>query len=285
MRLDFSTIEERMGEFLEYFKPEDKSTDNFYISLSQKDPEEGLFYLLLATHFDSSKSAKDFKLKWKDLKKSSRIDLEQICEEFFDKKISIGGHRRHVSYMGKKEKINYTLKILESYKKIIWECGSQSQFFEIDEKPCFDKLYEKMKQIRNFKPRLPRWDHLEKLSRTHGLYITPKRIYVEDSSGPRDGLTLLFFGERYRKMPKNRKKEFHKYLIKDFPKHWNQKVEDDYKITRELNNWKEVIPYLEKWAIDKIWQRLPVDKRTRAYLFDLETCLCNWQKRKKRPCS
>lgn len=69
MRLDFSAIEERMKEFLEYFKPEDKPTNNFYVNLSQEDPEEGLFYLLLETHFDQQKSAEKFfnKINWKCL--------------------------------------------------------------------------------------------------------------------------------------------------------------------------------------------------------------------------
>lgn len=179
--------------------------------------------------------------------------------------------------MKEKEKINYTVEMLESYKKVVQKYGSQSQFFEINGKSNFNMLYKKMKQIKHFETRLPRWDHLEKLSRTHSFYIIPKRFYAEDSTGPLDGLILLFFGERLRKMSKDRKSKFKKYLKDSFPEYWNTKVEDKYKIENPqgLENWKDVISSLEKWTIDKIYERLPMDKRAPAFVFDLESCLCN----------
>lgn len=264
------------------------------ISLSNPDPnfelmeancqtqnhEEKLFYIFMVTHFDSSKSAKDFydKINWNYLIQSDTAEVLKICKEFFTEKgFIIGDHRRYFRCMKRGKKEEYTTEILESYKNTINKYGSQSQFFEIDSNPEFDTLYQRMKkEIAHFHTRLPRFDHLERVSRTHNFYTIPKRFYAEDATGPLDGLTYLFFGKPYRKD----RNAISEYLRKNFPDEWNPKVEENYQISPEASP-EEVIQTLEQWTIDHVKDSPPLSQRSNpAYIFDLESCLCNWQKRK-----
>jgi hypothetical protein len=80
--------------------------------------EEKLFYVLLATHFAAPATARDFytSLNWKSLLASSTPNLIRICGQFFQSRTLIGDHRRHFRCMGKDEKIDYTVKVLEAYR-------------------------------------------------------------------------------------------------------------------------------------------------------------------------
>jgi hypothetical protein len=115
------------------------------------------------------------------------------------------------------------------------------------------------------------------VSRNHNFYVTPKRLYLEDPnfSGPLDGLTYLFFGKHYRK----NNKVFKKYFIEKFLREWNDEVDKKYRVSQETN-FKEAIPTLEQWAIGHVIELLRPRKWNDAYLFELESCLCNWQKGK-----
>lgn len=281
MKLDFGDVEKRMNDFVSYFSKSLFHLDiNFCSSQSNCQnfvPEEKLFYIFLVTHFDSSHTAKDFyrKLNWKRLQKSNKNRIIKICDGFFSKKRLIGNHRRHFRCMKKKNRIKYTVKILESYKEIVRNYGSQVKFFEINKNPEFDVLYQRMTEIAHFHTRLPRFDHLERVSRAHNFYVAPKRFYSEDATGPLDGLTYLFFGKRYRKD----KQTFSRYFIGNFPLEWNSKVDKKYRIHQRVN-FKEVIERLEQWMIFHVKELLSQNKRNDAFVFDLESCLCNWQKRK-----
>jgi len=119
---------------------------------------------------------------------------------------------------------------------------------------------------------------LEKLCRANKFYCTPKRFYVEDDkSGPRDGLTFLIMGERYRK-----NKQVKEYLLSvDFSRNWNANVISKYSIAHG-ESIKSVLQTLEQWTIENVKKNLKKNQQGNpAFIFDLETNLCNWQKRKK----
>jgi len=111
------------------------------------------------------------------------------------------------------------------------EFGTQAAFFEIDANPTFESLFQKMKQVKisHLKRRVPRFDHLENVSRAHDFYISPIRFYSEENpSGPLDGVTYLFLDDKYRK----NKKEIEEYFKAQFPQQWNGKVDKKYIISR-----------------------------------------------------
>ena len=145
--------------------------------------------------------------------------------------------------------------------------------------PDFDVLFNRMREIDPpFEPRLPRFDHLERLARTHNFFTVPTKFYAEEASGPLDGLTYLLFGLR---LSKNRRR-LEDYLVKDFPKEWNSnpKVDKAYRVS-EGTRLPEVLRMLEKWTIEQVRKSLPRKHQdAKSYIFDLESCLCNWQKRK-----
>lgn len=283
MKFDFDDLEQRLNEFVSYFSINYDKIDRYFDTLISNCqnliPEEKLFYLFLTTHFDSPETAKDFyqKLNWKILQQSNKNRIREILDEFFNKKRKIGDHRRHFRCMKREERVQYTVDVLESYKKVIEKYGPQVKFFEIERQPEFDTLYQKIEKIKGFDTRLPRFDHLERVSRTHNFYITPERFYAEEATGPLGGLTYLFLGIRYRKAED--KTAIKRYLTENFPMEWNAKVDKKYRISRRAK-FEDVIQSLEQWVIDHVKKLLPPDKLNDAYVFDLESCLCNWQKGK-----
>jgi len=135
-----------------------------------------------------------------------------------------------------------------------------------------------MKEIKTFDTRLPRFDHLENFCCANKFYCTPKRFYVEDDkSGPRDGdgLIFLIMGERYRK-----NKQVKEYLLSDdFSRNWNTNVISKYSISQSI---KSALQKLEQWTIETVKKMVKKNQSENpAFVFDLETNLCNWQKRKK----
>ena len=244
--------------------------------------EEYLYLLLLETHFHSYESANRMlnELSWNKLEQSAESEILKSCKTFFKQpKIKIGDHRKYFRCLSIPQKINYTVEVLCSYRTVVKEFQSQKKFFEIDGKPEFDIIYERMKDIKHFEGRLPRFDHLEKLNRAFNFYCIPERFYVEDSSGPLDGLTYLIIGERF----KGNKTQLKAVLFsKTFVKDWNTlvKAQSGFSITQgePLNS---ILQKMEHWAIINVRKRLPKDKRGNpAFVFDLETKICNWQKRK-----
>jgi hypothetical protein len=167
------------------------------------------------------------------------------------------------------------LDIQQKYYNLIGY-GTQAEFFEINANPEFETLYDKMAQISQLNSRLARFDHLENVSRAHNFYVIPTRFYSEESSGPLDGLTYLFIGKRYRQ----EKQAVKNFLVREFPQQWNNKVDEEYHIA-ERATFEEIIACLERWIINYVWEQLPVSKRDKkSFVFDLESCLCNWQKGK-----
>jgi hypothetical protein len=70
------------------------------------------------------------------------------------------------------------------------------------------------------------------------------------------------------------------YLVRDFPVEWNVAVESEYQIPQGAS-LPDVIRKLEIWTIDHVRARLPPRQQNApAYVFSLESCLCNWQKGK-----
>lgn len=279
MKFKISNIKKRLNEFLPFFLNEREKIKKDYEALKVRSQhfstEEKLYYLFLVTHFGNFDSAIRFyqELNWKEFLEIEKIT--EICKIFFLNGIPIGDHRKHFRCMNTKKRVEYTLEILESYKKVIRKYNSQINFFEINQKPIFDSLYQRMIEIKNFHTRLPRFDHLENLSRLFDFYTIPKRFYAEESTGPLDGLTYIIFGKRYRK----NKTEFRKYFSEHFLSEWNSVVDEEYKIKQEITG-KDILVVLEKWLIKIFMEILPQEEYNDTYIFDFESCLCNWQKKK-----
>jgi hypothetical protein len=207
--------------------------------------------------------------------------LKKLCDAFFREvsftgPLQIGDHRKHFKCLSTVKKVTATVRLLLDYRHAMESHSSQAGFFEIGRQDVsFDLLYTRMKDAMPcFSPRLPRFDHLERLSRTHGFYCTPERFYAEDSTGPLFGLTLVVLGVRLGKDNGTRKAD----IERDFPKMWDQSVPAEYRILQHAR-FRIIIANMERWFIDQVRQILPATlKEDKALVFDLESCLCNWQK-------
>lgn len=292
MKLELNDLEHRIKVFVDYFiKSISSDPDRNFLSLqsryqSLEDPEEKLYFVLLTTHFDSSRLADEFyhRLSWNKIQQIDEEAIRQVCQEYIQKKkftgeYLIGDHKRYFRCLPKDKKIEYSVEILTSYKQSMERYGSQQNYFEIDNKNAdFDVLYERMKKIAKFHTRLPRFDHLERLSRLHNFYVTPSGFYAEDSKGPLYGLTCLLFGKRLGKDVGINKQD----LVRELPRIWNDQIGGNYTIPNKPN-FKQVIASLERWVLDRVrsWESLPSVRRDdKAFVFDIESCLCNWQKGK-----
>lgn len=292
MQLDWKELDHRLEKFVEYFvsttSPDSARAHPVLQSKCQSldDPEERLFFILLATHFDSPYLADEFydRLDWNKARQTSEATIRQICEEYiydrrFTGKYAIGDHRRYFRCLPKNKKVDYSVEILVSYRQVIGEYGSQAAFFGFgDGEVTFDTLYQRMKKIAHFHPRLPRFDHLERLSRLHNFYVTPDRFYAEVATGPLYGLTCLIFGKRLSKDSGITKRD----IVQVFPKIWNGQVGREYVIPKGAD-FNQVIARLEQWVIDHVknHEALPPEKRRdKGFVFDVESCLCDWQKGK-----
>lgn len=253
--------------------------DELVAIASRFEGEEKFFYILLVTHFASPRTADEFyaRLDWAGLLQSDTSTIRTVSTGFFQKGHFIGDHRRYFRCLTTSDKkTELTVEILDAYRQVMQAYGSQGRFFETDGHPAFEVLYERMREIRHFERRLPRFDHLEALTRTHGFYFVPTRFFAdEDEGGPRDGLTYLLLGLRLRHT-----KGLRAYLCTAFPDEWNVAVEAKYHIPRG-SNLHDVLRKLEFWTIDQVRARLPsAQQADPAYVFALESCLCNWQKGK-----
>lgn len=293
MELGLRNIDHRIKLFVDYFVAHTSSNpDRDFLALQSKcqslnDPEERLFFILLATHFASSHLADEFykRVSWSKTQQIDESGIRDVCDEYFARKRfigehRIGDHRRYFRCLSKDSKIEYSVRILVSYKQAIEKYGSQVGFFEIhNHNVTFDILYRRMKdEIENFHTRLPRFDHLERVSRIHGFYVTPERFYAEDATGPLCGLTFLLFGRRLRKDSGITERD----LIDTLPPKWNQQIGGEYTIP-DGADFKQVVECLERWIVERVrnWKSLPPERRDdQAFIFDIESCLCNWQKRK-----
>jgi hypothetical protein len=245
--------------------------------------EEKLFFVLVATHFgdnDLNTSRRFYEIvPWQQLQSCSGLEaFRLLTDEFFQSKPFIGDHRKHIRGMsGPTERLEYTWDLIVHYRDTMNQCGSQAVFFATDGSASFDTLFNRMTKLKFFERRLPRFDHLERLARTHDFYIVPERMYADlpETAGPRDGLTLLTHGWRFRKEGR----PFKTYLVTGFPPLWNT-FAPQYRI--ELHaTVGAVIRSLDRWAVAEVGRRLAaqnIDKR--ALVFELESCLCDWQKGK-----
>lgn len=286
-KFNFNDITDRLEDFVEYFKKTEVDTLNPCkendIKPSDTKTEDKLYRLFLETHFQSPESANKLNgmMNWEKFTNTKDSGIKKVCQSFFNQtKVKIGGHRKHLNCMNPNERAEYTFEGLLSYKEVITRYGSQSQFFEIGKSPDFDDLYNRMLEINHFKPRLPRFDHLEKVSRTFNFYCTPKRFYVEDATGPLDGLTYLILGEKFRSN-KTGLKEI--VLSGYFITNWNSHVvKSKYKLS-ESESLNSTLQRMEQWTINEVKNNKklrPSQLKNPAFVFDLETNICNWQKRK-----
>ncbi len=282
MDFNFRQLKARISELIDSFLHEEycgrcRKRQLLISNCKDSDPEEKLYCILLATHFHSLETARDFyqRLNWVKLQILSDEEILVICKEFFVPQRHIGDHRRHLR--PKSDGVRYTAEMLQSYKRVITSYGTQVEFFQInDTNPDFETLYHKMAQITHLDSRLARFDHLENVSRAHNFYVTPTRFYSEESSGPLDGLTYVFVGKKYRQ----EKQLVKNYLVGQFPQQWNNKIGGEYHIATGAT-FEAIIECLERWVINYVWEQLPAYKRDeKSFVFDLESCLCNWQKGK-----
>jgi hypothetical protein len=293
MQLDLENIDRRIERFVKYFADNISSDpDRNFRALRSRcdaldDPEEKLFFILLTTHFDSPYLADEFhkKVTWNKIQRIDEVSIRQVCKEYifvkqFTGEYLIGDHRRYFRCLSKDEKVDYSVKILASYKQAIKKYNSQAAFFEIHNITVdFEVLYDRMKdEIANFHQRLPRFDHLERVSRIHSFYVIPQRFYAEDATGPLYGLTCLLFGKRVGKDKGITRQD----LIDTLPPIWNKQIGSSYTIP-DGADFKQVIACLERWVVNRVqnWETLLSEKRDdKAFVFDIESCLCNWQKGK-----
>ena len=284
-KLNFKDTNERMEVFVEYFKKTKVDNHNPCmgndIKPTKTSTEDKVYRLFLETHFQSPESANKFNemMSWEKLNNTKDFGIKKVCRDFFNQsKIKIGDHRRHINCMTPDKRAAYTFESLCSYKAVIKEHKSQRNFFKIDGNPDFDELFKRMIEIKHFETRLPRFDHLEKVSRTFNFYCTPNRFYVEDATGPLDGLTYLILGEKFRSN-KARLKEI--VLSRYFITHWNSNVVKSKYHLSESESLKSTLQKMEQWTIDTVRQKLPKSQQSNpGFVFDLETNICNWQKRK-----
>jgi len=104
----------------------------------------------------------------------------------------------------------------------------------------------------------------------------PDRFYAEDATGPLDGVTLLIVGQRYRR----NRGPLRPYLTQELALQWNGSVDAGNRIPSRPT-LKQVIVAFELWVIERVSKELASDVRNHpAYVFDLESCLCDWQKHK-----
>lgn len=283
MVLDFREIETRVKEVARLVNRELRDPHPRWgelVSCVQGfSPEEKLFFLFLATHFDDRGTAQRLheRLPWDKFVYLPVSDIMRIFENFFQEPRKIGDHRRYLMAMKPSRRRDYTVEVLKAYREAVNQCGSQAEFFEIDKNPDFASLYKRMgERIQPFHTRLPRFDHLERLARTHGFYVVPDRFYADDATGPRDGLTLLIVGQRYRR----NRGQLTPYLTQELQRQWNATVDPEYRIPSRPT-LKQVIVALELWVIDRVRKELASDVRNHpAYVFALESWLCEWQKHK-----
>jgi hypothetical protein len=260
------------------------------------DGEDKLYFLIVATHFGDNdlRSSRPFYnlVSWETLQTCSGLAAFQLLTNaFFQSKPFFGDHRKHLrsgenlipeekglpKKRGPEARLEYTWNLLDSYRDTIRNWGSATAFFATDGSVSFDTLFSRMTKLRYFDRRLPRFDHLERLARTHNFYITPDRMYADlpETAGPRDGLTYLVLGKRFRKEGV----DFRSYLVRQFPAIWNE-FAPEYRIAPGAN-CDAVIRSLDRWAVAEVARRLAaqnIDKR--ALVFELESCLCDWQKGK-----
>lgn len=282
--LSSKDITGRLQDFVEYYKKTEVNDlnpckENFF-KTSKSKIEDELYRLFLETHFQSPESATMFieLMNWNTLNNYGVSEIKRVCKNFFEQpNIKIGGHRKHFVCMTPSKRATYTSEVLTSYKAVIKKYKTQRNFFEIDGSPDFDDLYKRMLEINHFETRLPRFDHLEKVSRTFDFYCYPTRFYVEDATGPLDGVTYLILGKKFR-TKKSRLKGI--VLSKNFVKEWNSLVRTRYRLTDEETP-DSTLRKMEQWTIETVRQSLPKSQRCNpGFVFDLETNICNWQKRK-----
>lgn len=290
MELDLREIDHRIKVYVDFCIANISSDpDRNFLALQSKcqtliDPEERLFFILLTTHFDSPYLADEFhqRVSWHKLQRIDENGIRQVCEEYLLKKeftdnYLIGDHRRYFRCLPRDKKVDYSVKILVSYKQAIEKYGSQVNFFEIHNSDIgFDILYRRMKdEVANFHTRLPRFDHLERVSRIHDFYVTPTGFYSEDSTGPLYGLTCLLFGKRLGKDSGITRQD----LISLSPI-WNKEIGGKYTIPDKAD-FKQVVECLEQLVINRVrnWELSPPMRwDDKAFVFDIESCLCNYQK-------
>ncbi len=302
---DINAVDRRIAVFCDYYAdntlanptrkfrravddPYEKLTTTQKIVNTIDDVEEKLFFIFLASHFNSPWVADQFYdfLSWDELLYMEEKHLIAACELFFvgknfrGKENLIGGHRKYFRCLPEDRKVDYTVKILLQYVQVIEKHGSQAEFFELHEEDAdFYDIYTRMLEVVGMHTHLARFDHTELVSRCFDCYVVPDdRFYSENSSGPLHAITYMFFGKRYWK---DVGKVLINYAVSDFVTEWNDFVTEEYTIP-ESPTFKDVISSLERWIIMEIryMESLPVEWREdKAFVFDVESCLCNWQKK------
>jgi len=245
-KMDLRFVEKRMTDFIAWIKnPANKK----YVSdceeirelsdwvQSLDDKEAKIWAIFLYTCTDDLDSAKELYRIYPDWKSLDENWKTKIRGAFGEKRVKCKDHRK---YRGD----SATIDAIESYVSLVRKYGSQLRFFESTRKEAdpFDYLFRKTKvKVRDF-GRLASWDFLERIDRCGALdfKIVPKRLYLEDATGPKKGFKLMVI----RKLSKKEWPEAEKRFCKELKK----KLGDD------------------------------IDIR------DIETSLCNFQKRRKAPC-
>lgn len=292
MDFNFPLIKNRIESFVSFYLDEFKKSMDLDPNRGYSElvklcnclvTEEKLFFTFLSTHFDDNQTALNFynKLTWGEFLNCTDSNIKDICECFFQKKCTIGDHRKYfrcLPYLknGRKTKARYTEELLISYRNAIKGFGTQANFFSIGKKIEFPVLFERLAQIEHIHRRLPRWDHLESLTCTNQLFIYPDRLYLEvpTYSGPMAGFFYILSGRRNKADVEGRN-----YIIQILPRHWNSVNDSNYQIQSGAS-FENSIAKLEIWLINMLQKNIPIKYQRPTFIYDVESCLCNWQKGK-----
>jgi len=247
-----------------------------------EDDEEALWYLLLCSIFDSADTGLEFydALSWQDVAGLNASALRDMIYNFFNlQKRYIGGHRKHFLCMNIESRVSYMAEMITLYISIIQEFGSQRAFWGLEDPDIsFEIMYKRLGAMPGFHTRLFRYDYIERVSRTFDVYLVPKRLMTEGTSGPLDGLLRLLFGIDYGNMDRQCKKDFRDYIVSDvFFEQWNAFVNylPNYSII--ANDFASIIAVLERWLIGII--SINYGLGSPILVYELESALCNWQKK------
>lgn len=109
-----------------------------------------------------------------------------------------GNHRKYESLSA--TSVSGTAAVFQSYVEWIGRYGSHMTMLAQvqeqtagDPKESFDVLYESMRDVRRF-GRTARFDYLAMLGKLRLAPIVPKRLYLEEATGPLSGAKLFLFG-------------------------------------------------------------------------------------------
>jgi len=266
-------------------KKEAQYCDQFRSKLLSIDPEEAIYALFWATFFDCFGSGLRLAeaLPWNVAKDADSDDLGSRLSGIFEterlsERSKFGDHRRYIAlHKGLGPIWQYALMCAERWKEAVVDAGDQKQLIGLGQNETWSQLWDRLGRIKPpFHRRLPRWDFLERASRLWSDLPEPDGMYIE-GAGPEKGLIWLFFGDSVPKTEGCRVFRQHQAMILA---DWNDGVSPKMQLAAGIA-YERFRGALEKWTIEFVRRNgEPSIVNGRYFLFNLESCICNIQKRR-----